>query len=488
MDPQNILNRTASAVCPSCGVSRPLQEFLNGEHRVYNVCKNCLTPNQPSWFIYEYPTTRTRPSWFSYIQTSINFWIVAAVALVTSWFRYTRASIRFRFVAAVAMTTLLSSFAVVDFSDLTAKAKVAIAISSVFVYRYSRLGVNVVRYLAYKPSPIPAHPSYNSRDVSVLLPTTENSQAFINTARSVCVNNPAYLFVIAAGQELRDEIGNSLEHLRNEFPTVNIQLPSTNTPNKRRQMDSVIPLIQTRLTCMVDATVICGPRFFNSALAPLQDPDVCLVGTNKRVQHNDDAGMFESFWNFVGWLYVERHNFKSRAQNTITGGVFAIAGRANVVRTAIIQDPNFRIGYMYTNERFFLNKFGPLAADDDNFIVRWVLKQGGGIRFQDDNDARINIVSIGEFPYFVYQSGLGYLYRWSTSPLKSHIYTAVTSLSLLLGPTDNRVQKLLVSTLCYFLTSAVFKAVFKRLRLDEGTIYMCLRSVYRGLKPKPLGR
>lgn len=486
MDPQNILNRTASAVCPSCEVSRPLQEFLNGEHRVYNVCKGCLTTNQPSWFIYEYPTTRTRPSWFTYIRTSISFCIVAAVALITSWFRYTRVSTRFRFVVAVAMTTLLSSFAVVDLSDLTAKAKVAIAISSVFVYRNSRLGVNIVRYLAYKPSPIPAHPSYNSRDVSVLLPVVKNNPGFIKRVRCICVNNPAYLFVIATGQELRDEIDNSLEHLRNEFPTVNIQLPSTDTPNKRRQIDSIIPLIQTRLTCMVDATVILGPRFFNSALAPLQDPDVCLVGTNKRVQHNRNAGMFESFWNFVGWLYVQRHNFESRAQNTIKGEVFAIAGRANVVRTAIIQDPNFRIGYMFTNERFFLNKYGPLAADDDNFIVRWVLKQGGGIRWQHDNDARIDIVSIGEFPFFVYQSGWGYLYRWSTSPLRSLVYTAVTSLSLLLGPfaTDNWVQKLLVSYLCYFFT----RAVFKRLRLDKGTIYICLRSVYRGLKPKPLGR
>lgn len=425
MDPQNILRRTASAVCPACRVSRPLQQFMNGEDRVYNVCKNCLTPNQPSWFIYKYRTTGTRPSWFKYVWATISFCIA-------------------------------------------------------FVFRYYRLGVDIVKYLTYRPSPIPAQPSYTSRDVSVLLPTIQNNQALIDCARSICVNNPAYLFVIAAGQELRNELDNSLEYLRNEFPTVNIQLPSTDTLNKRRQIDSVIPLIQTRLTCMVDATVIWGPRFLNSALAPLEDSNICLVGTNKRVQRIRGAGMFEVFWNFIGWLYVERHNFRSRAKNSISGEVFAISGRANVVRTAIIQDPNFRIGYMYTNERFFLNKFGPLAADDDNFIVRWVSKRGGGIKFQHDNDTCVDIVSVGEYPYFVCQSGLGYLYRWSTSPLKSLVYAAVASLSLLLGPwaTDTRVYKLLSSALCYFLT----RAVFNHLRLDEGIIFICLRSVYTGVK------
>ncbi|KAH8775314.1 glycosyltransferase like family 2-domain-containing protein [Diaporthe sp. PMI_573] len=288
-----------------------------------------------------------------------------------------------------------------------------VAFWSLFLFRYFRLAVDIVSYLTYKPSPIPASPSYTSRDVSVLIPTVENNEAFINCAWSICVNNPAYLFVIAVGQEMRGEIDNSLHYLRNEFPTVNIQVHHTNAPNKRRQIDTVIPLIQTRLTCMVDATVIWGPRFFDSALAPLEDPNICLVGTNKRVRRTRDAGLFASFWNFIGCLYLERHNFECRAQNAISGGVFVISGRTNVVRTAIVQDLNFRIGY--TDERFFLNKLGPLAADDDNFIVRWVLKQGGGVKFQYDENARIDIAPIGEFPRFFSQC-----LRWARTTWRSN--------------------------------------------------------------------
>jgi cellulose synthase/poly-beta-1,6-N-acetylglucosamine synthase-like glycosyltransferase len=288
-----------------------------------------------------------------------------------------------------------------------------VAFWSLFLFRYFRLAVNIVSYLTYKPSPIPASPSYTSRDVSVLIPTVENNEAFINCAWSICVNNPAYLFVIAVGQEMRGEIDNSLHYLRNEFPTVNIQVHHTNAPNKRRQIDTVIPLIQTRLTCMVDATVIWGPRFFDSALAPLEDPNICLVGTNKRVRRTRDAGLFASFGNFIGCLYIERHNFECRAQNAISGEVFVISGRTNVVRTAIVQDLNFRIGY--TDERFFLQKLGPLAADDDNFIVRWVLKQGGGVKFQYDENARIDIAPIGEFPRFFSQC-----LRWARTTWRSN--------------------------------------------------------------------
>ncbi|POS70603.1 capsule polysaccharide synthase Cps1 [Diaporthe helianthi] len=320
---------------------------------------------------------------------------------------------RFLIVATAAVTVvpflLLGDF---EFGNLIVNATVAFW--SLFAFRYFRLAVNIFSYLVwYKPSPIPANPSYTSRDVSVLIPTVETNEAFLNCVRSFCVNNPAYVFIITVGQELRAQIDESLQKLRLEYPTVNIQVHSTNAANKRRQIETVIPLIQTRLTSMADANVIWGPRFLRSALAPFEDPNICLVGTNKRVRRVRGAGLSASFWNFIGCLYLERHNFECRAQNAISGEVFVISGRTNVIRTAIIQDPHFRAGYV--NERFLLGKLGPLAADDDNFIVRWILKQGGGIKFQYDDDACVDIAPIGEYPRFLSQC-----LRWARTTWRSN--------------------------------------------------------------------
>lgn len=282
----------------------------------------------------------------------------------------------------------------------------------------------MISYLTYKPSPIPANPSYTSEDVTALIPTVENDDALLNCVRSVCANSPAQLFVITVGQDMRDAIDNSLQHLRAEFPTVDMQVHYTEGANKRRQLDAVIPLIQTELTSMVDATVTWGPRFLTSALAPLEDRNICLVGTNKRVRRTHGAGMIASFWNFIGCLYLERHNFEVRAQNSISGEAFVISGRTNLIRTAIIQDPDFRI--CYVNERFFLGMLGPLAADDDNFIARWVLKRGGGIKFQYDDHARVEIAPIGEFPRFLSQCVRWARTTWRSNPAAlriSHVWT-----------------------------------------------------------------
>lgn len=408
--------RYASATCPSCNVSRPLHSFMNGKDRVYNVCNECLIPNQPSWFIYKYFPTPSQPSWFVYVLALISFILVAAAALTTLPFlligNFQLNDVRSAFKACSYLPDRAGNLiTAADAAELTVNATVAFW--SLFCFRYFRLAVNIVSYLKYKPSPIPASPSYTSRDLTVLIPTVENDDALLTCARSICANNPAQLFVITVGQEMRDAIHNSLQHLRTDFPAVDVQVHYTEGANKRRQLDAAIPLIRTQLTCMVDATVVWGPRFLTSALAPLEDPNICLVGTNKRVRRTRGAGLVASVWNFIGCLYLERHNFEVRAQNAISGEAFVISGRTNVIRTVVIQDPDFRVGFV--DERFFLGMGGPLAADDDNFIVRWVLKRGGGIKFQYDDDSRIDIAPIGEFPRFLSQC-----VRWARTTWRSN--------------------------------------------------------------------
>ena len=68
------------------------------------------------------------------------------------------------------------------------------------------------------------------------------------------------------------------------------------------------------------------------------------------------------FWNFIGTLYLERHNFEIAATNNIDGGVFCLSGRTSAHRTQILQDPKFI--YKFLNEYIFWGRFGPLHADE----------------------------------------------------------------------------------------------------------------------------
>jgi hypothetical protein len=99
-------------------------------------------------------------------------------------------------------------------------------------------------------------------------------------------------------------------------------------------------------------------------------------------------------------VYLERHNFELAATNAIDGSVFVLSGRTSAHRTAILQDPEFLQGF--ANEMFFFGKFGPIAADDDNFITRWEVKKGWDIKFQYCADATIE-TDLGEPHKFVSQ-------------------------------------------------------------------------------------
>lgn len=287
---------------------------------------------------------------------------------------------------------------------------------SLFLFRYYRLIVSIFSYAVYKPSPISANPTHTSRDVTVLIPTVDVNDAFFNCIDSIIANTPARIIVITVGQVKRDTIDEAIEAkgYRARFPSVTIDVYHTDRANKRTQIDLAIPLIQTSLTSMADATVLWGPRFLTSALAPLEDPNTWLVGTNKRVLRARTGSLRDSFFNFIGCLYLERHNFDIRSQNALTGEVFVISGRTNIIRTHVIQDAGFREGY--TNERFFFGLFGPIAADDDNYIVRWIVQRGKDIKFQYTDDARIDIAPIGEYPRFFAQCLRWVRTTWRSNP------------------------------------------------------------------------
>ncbi|QKX60494.1 uncharacterized protein TRUGW13939_07639 [Talaromyces rugulosus] len=239
-----------------------------------------------------------------------------------------------------------------------------------FAFRYVRLLYHIYSFwFLYRPAKIPQHPTYSPADISVVIPTVNPRNDDFEECLSTClINKPKSMFIIGGGLQIED-IEEIVHPLRSNYHETEITVLSTKVANKRFQIARAIPFIQTKITVLLDDHVFWpSPNFLQTVLAPFEDPKVGIVGTNKRVRRRKNCTIFESIWNMLGALYLERHNFEIRATNAIDGGVFVISGRTSAHRTEILKNDDFIKGF--TNERFFFRRFGPLNTDDDNYITR----------------------------------------------------------------------------------------------------------------------
>ncbi|KAK5103879.1 hypothetical protein LTS08_003301 [Lithohypha guttulata] len=260
--------------------------------------------------------------------------------------------------------------------------------------RYYRLVGNLLAYyILYEPDPIPANPTVTAKNVHVVLPTIDpGNEAFVKCVQSILRHSPGWLTVVCGGEQHKQKAAEQVDHALNHatnHPTF-ITIDHISYGHKRQQMCHVLDRLaehkdQNRDTIVVfvdDHVWWNGDRFLEHLLAPLEGEHVALVGTRKRVARDRGRGFKDSFINFIGSIYLERHNFECSAANAIDGGVMVISARTLAIRARVAMEEEFRRGF--TNERFFFNRFGPLNSDDDNYITRYVVKKRLGIKFQND--------------------------------------------------------------------------------------------------------
>ncbi|KAL2444032.1 Type 2 glycosyltransferase [Exophiala dermatitidis] len=341
-----------------------------------------------------------------------------------------------------------------------------------FVFRYLRLVVHIVSFWLYKPSPVRQGNAGSEKQCTVIIPTVDPENAdFHKCLLSIIENGPLEIHIVTVGRRLQKLTKQILRPFQAAYPGVGFLVSSTDVANKRQQVAHAVPHVRTPFTFLVDDHVIWpSTNFLRTAIAPFEhDIRVGGVGTNKRVRRETHTGFFAPFhalWNVMGALYLERHNFEIRATNSIDGGVFVISGRTCAYRTAILQDPAFLAGY--TNERFLFGLFGPLNADDDNFITRWLVTNGWKIKIQYCQDAIIE-TSVGTFPKFLSQC-----LRWSRTTWRSNTCSLLTDRSVYCS------QPWCVYAV--YLTSLVNFALF----YDAALIYTFSRTDFYSSSPQTL--
>jgi Glycosyltransferase like family 2 len=291
--------------------------------------------------------------------------------------------------------------AVINSSSAAAKSQ-NFVFRFLFIFRYLRLIVHIISYLfIYKATPAPCQPTYTRSDCTVILPTVDPlNEDFNECLHSISMNSPAAVIIVTVGKENERACMSVIDRLQLCYPATKLTVLTTEIASKRRQVGAAIPLVTTRICVLADDHVFWPSlNFLPIVLAPFEDAHVGCVGMAKKVRRSPTGLSFRNFFNFLGCVYLERHNSELAATNAIDGGVF-VSGRTSVIRTEIVQDPAFMEGF--TNERFFFGKFGPLNADDDNFITRWLVTNHWKIKFQHCKDATIE-TTLGTYPKFLSQ-------------------------------------------------------------------------------------
>ncbi|GAB1309839.1 Capsule polysaccharide synthase Cps1 [Madurella fahalii] len=296
-------------------------------------------------------------------------------------------------------------------------------------WRYLRFVINLVAFWCYSPSPKPKGvPTYlPSRDVTVILPTVDPlGESFQECLETCAKNGPAKIIVVAAGDDLYFKTCRVIRGIEQQYKSIPFVVDRTQVASKRAQVALALSKVETAITVMMDDHVFWGLDFLKAILRAFEDPDVGLVGTNKRVRRLEGLSPWERVWNMLGATYLCRHNFEIRATNALDGGVFVVSGRTCAIRTEILQHPDFLPGYAH--EKFLFGLLGPIGPDDDNYNTRFVVRHGWKIKIQYTDEAEMETVLGVEG--MVHQKFLGQCRRWARTTWRSNLCSLITDRSV----------------------------------------------------------
>lgn len=198
----------------------------------------------------------------------------------------------------------------------------------------------------------------------MVIPTIhENFHEIRPSLESILATQPHELIIITTADKLDD-----LLRVSKALSSPRIRVFCTQYANKRIQVCKALPKITTRITILADDDVTWPSTILPWILAPFEDTKIGGIGTCQRVKRVREGGLGLRVWNWLGAAYIERRNFEISATHNMDGGTSCMSGRTGAYRSAILQDYEFREGFMKEEWRGKI-----LKADDDNFVSRWLV-------------------------------------------------------------------------------------------------------------------
>ncbi|PQE03187.1 glycosyltransferase family 2 protein [Rutstroemia sp. NJR-2017a BBW] len=280
-----------------------------------------------------------------------------------------------------------------------------------WLHRYVRFIVNTISHWVYKSVPIPANPSFTSKDVTVIIPTIHNNfEELKDSLQSILTCQPHELILVTTADKYQ-----KLLHFTKSLEAPNISVFHAPIANKRIQVCEVIPKVKTRIIVMADDDVTWPKTILPWLLAPFENARIGAVGPCQRVQRVRNGTFAERAFNWLGAAYIERRNFEISATHGIDGGTSCMSGRTCAFRSEILQSPLFLDGFK--TERWGQYQ---LNADDDNFVTRWLVTNQWSTWIQYNRECEIETTLENNIKY-LYQCS-----RWARSNWRSNYTSLVT--------------------------------------------------------------
>jgi hypothetical protein len=220
--------------------------------------------------------------------------------------------------------------------------------------------------------------------------------------------NPVQILLVTTAYQYR-----TLWKFSKSMNAKNLKVLKVPVANKRLQVCEAVPFVKTRITVMADDDVTWPSTMFPWLLAPFEDEKIGAVGTSQRVRRLKTGTIMERCYNWLGAVYIERRNFEISATHYIDGGTSCMSGRTCALRTKILQDSDFLLGFATETWRGHL-----LKADDDNFITRWLVAKRWKTWVQYSRECEIE-TTLENNPKFRFQCS-----RWARSNWRSN-YTSL---------------------------------------------------------------
>jgi hypothetical protein len=333
-----------------------------------------------------------------------------------------------------------------------AKDQQLVWFGALIAFRYWRTIVSVFFWTQYKPARWHTNAQqarYKPSDCTVVVATVgpgKNVDLFTRMVEAILTNKPKRVVFSTPEPGVadivrplvlkiqKDFVARRMEAETNTFDTEIVCTGEANKKDKRTQTAQAIKLVNTPIMVMVDDSVVWGPNFLRAALPAFQDDKVGFVGTRKWVErlplpeHDPKLSQYQNylaryragFWNTIGALYLVRHNFEIRASNAADGGVFCVSGRTSLILSKIVKNDEFvnqfLNEYIWAFPSLGMKGVGPLKADDDNFITRWVINHGMDVKIQYNEDATMT-TQLGRTDQFKF---VEQCIRWSRTTFRQN--------------------------------------------------------------------
>ncbi|KAI0440332.1 polysaccharide synthase [Xylaria telfairii] len=293
---------------------------------------------------------------------------------------------------------------------IESNVKIVVALGILWIWDIYEKIVHSYFINKYRTVPLPDKPTYNSEDVSLVVPTIDTESTFTECLRLWLASKPREIIIVTVARNL-SRVQQLVSPVQNYTSKVTILTASA--ANKRQQLTLGIMAARGKIVALVDddaywrtGTVIpylLAP-FENSlvgAVAGLQSPDFPPDRQDSRVM---------TLWETLGAYDMHTLNRSQPMRFEADGGAWSLVGRTLFVRRSILQNQKFGDAFCY-------QRIGNRLVNgaDDVFVTEWVFNCGWEITVQNSPEAKVT-TNVRRDYKFTWQ-----VLRWERGNLRSFL-------------------------------------------------------------------